>query len=120
MRFGVEAAEVEALPAKVQALFSAQSATIREHRTAQIRAARSAAGRHAIDTGSPEAQIAADTAKISQLSAHMAAHRHDVTVRRALDRYINKRRKLLKYLRSRNPQSYFELVKRLGLRDIGA
>ena len=51
------------------------------------------------DTGSPEVQVALLSAKISQLTGHFADHKKDHHSRRGLLRMVNKRRKLLDYLK---------------------
>jgi len=72
--------------------------------------------RTAADTGSPEVQVALLTTRINDLSSHFAEHKHDHHSRRGLLRMINRRRKLLDYLKRKNSTSYQELIKRLGLR----
>ena len=68
------------------------------------------------DTGSPEVQVALLSAKISQLTGHFADHKKDHHSRRGLLRMVNKRRKLLDYLKDSDPDRYKELISRLGLR----
>jgi len=68
------------------------------------------------DTGSPEVQIALLTARINTLGEHFKEHKKDHHSRRGLLRMVSRRRKLLDYLKNRNPDAYFELIKKLGLR----
>ena len=68
------------------------------------------------DTGSPEVQVALLSARISELTAHFGEHKKDHHSRQGLLKMVNKRRKLLDYLKSRNPDRYRELISRLGLR----
>lgn len=68
------------------------------------------------DTGSPEVQIALLSERISGLGQHFASHASDHSSRRGLVKLVNQRRKLLDYLKSRQPQKYQEVVQRLGLR----
>ena len=68
------------------------------------------------DTGSPEVQVALLTANISGLTDHFAKHKGDHHSRQGLLRMVNKRRKLLDYLKSKDQDRYRELIKRLGLR----
>ncbi len=68
------------------------------------------------DTGSPEVQIAILTTRISELSEHMQVHKKDFHSRRGLLAMVAKRRKLLDYLKSKNEQSYKDLIKALGIR----
>ncbi|GIX31899.1 MAG: 30S ribosomal protein S15 [Porticoccaceae bacterium] len=68
------------------------------------------------DTGSPEVQVALLTANINKLQGHFEAHRKDHHSRRGLIRMVNQRRKLLDYLKGKDPTRYSELIQRLGLR----
>ena len=68
------------------------------------------------DTGSPEVQVALLSARINDLSEHFKAHKHDNHSRQGLLRMVNRRRKMLDYLRNRNVERYRELISRLGLR----
>ena len=72
--------------------------------------------RSANDTGSPEVQVALLSARIEELSHHFKAHAHDNHSRQGLLRMVNRRRKLLDYLRSRDSERYRALIARLGLR----
>jgi small subunit ribosomal protein S15 len=68
------------------------------------------------DTGSPEVQVALMTARIEDLSAHFKTHSHDHHSRQGLIRLINRRRKLLDYLKNKDVQRYRDLIGSLGLR----
>lgn len=68
------------------------------------------------DTGSSEVQIALLTRNINALSDHFKTHPHDYHSRRGLLKMVNRRRKLLDYLRSTDHGRYRELLDRLGLR----
>lgn len=68
------------------------------------------------DTGSPEVQVAILTHRISNLTEHFKTHNKDNHSRRGLIMLINKRRKLLDYLKSNNEGRYQTLIKSLGLR----
>ncbi|EDP74701.1 30S ribosomal protein S15 [Hydrogenivirga sp. 128-5-R1-1] len=71
--------------------------------------------RHEQDTGSPEVQIAILTERINKLTEHMKKHKKDVHSRRGLIAMVNKRRKLLEYLRDTDYQRYVEISKKMGL-----
>lgn len=73
-------------------------------------------GRHDSDTGSPEVQVAILTERIKQLTEHLKVHKHDEHSRRGLLKMVGLRRRHLKYLSRTNPESYRELIQRLGLR----
>jgi len=68
------------------------------------------------DTGSPEVQVALLTHNINTLQGHFKEHHKDHHSRRGLIRMVNQRRKLLDYLKGRNPDAYRALIEKLGLR----
>ena len=68
------------------------------------------------DTGSPEVQVALLTTRIKQLTGHFSVHKQDHHSRRGLVRMVNSRRKLLDYLKGKDPDRYRTLIGRLGLR----
>ncbi len=68
------------------------------------------------DTGSPEVQVALLTARINELTGHFKTHVKDHHSRRGLLKVVSRRRKLLDYLKGRNPEGYKALIERLGLR----
>lgn len=68
------------------------------------------------DTGSPEVQVALISARIGDLSGHFAEHKKDHHSRQGLLRLVNKRRKLLDYLKRKDLVRYQTLISRLGLR----
>lgn len=72
--------------------------------------------RKAGDSGSSEVQVALFSARIDQLSEHLKIHAKDHHSRRGLLRLVSKRRRLLDYLHSRNPDRYKELIAKLGIR----
>ena len=73
-------------------------------------------GRHEGDTGSPEVQIALLTTRINQLTDHLRTHKHDQHSRRGLLKLVGQRRRHLKYLSRKDPDSYRSMLQRLGLR----
>jgi small subunit ribosomal protein S15 len=76
----------------------------------------SAFGKDERDTGSSRVQVALLTDRIKHLTEHLKTHRKDFHSRRGLVAMTNRRRKLLSYLKSHEPESYREIVQRLGLR----
>ncbi|MGU3294328.1 30S ribosomal protein S15 [Williamsia sp. M5A3_1d] len=73
-------------------------------------------GLHETDTGSPEAQIAMLTKRISDLTEHLKTHKHDHHSRRGLLLMVGRRRRLLKYVAKVDVNRYRSLIERLGLR----
>ncbi|CAM2744226.1 30S ribosomal protein S15 [Corynebacterium propinquum] len=73
-------------------------------------------GVHETDSGSPEAQVALLTHRITNLTEHLKDHKHDHHSRRGLLLLVGRRRGLLKYLQSKDINRYRDLISRLGLR----
>lgn len=72
--------------------------------------------KHDTDTGSPEVQIALLTDRINGLTDHFKKHKKDFHSRRGLLMLVNKRRKLLHYLKSYSNDRYKVTIDKLGLR----
>ncbi len=72
--------------------------------------------RKELDTGSTEVQVALLTYKINDLTEHFKQHKHDYHGRRGLIAQVNKRKKLLSYLKKKNFDSYVKLIKELNIR----
>ena len=71
---------------------------------------------HAKDVGSTEIQIGLLTDKITKLSDHFKKFKKDKHSTVGLSKSVNKRKKLLSYLKRKNPESYDKLIKKLNLR----
>ncbi len=69
------------------------------------------------DTGSPEVQVSLMTGRIKYLTDHFKINKKDFHSRRGLQELVNKRRKLLKYLKRKDHGRYQTLIQSLGLRD---
>lgn len=69
-------------------------------------------------TGSMESQVALLTVDIKKLTEHFKANKHDYHSRVGLTNKVSKRRRLLKYMKLNNIESYRALIKKLGLREI--
>jgi small subunit ribosomal protein S15 len=72
--------------------------------------------RKANDTGSPEVQVALLTARINELTPHFKTHAKDHHGRRGLLKMVNRRKRLLSYLKDTNADRYAALIAKLGLR----
>jgi len=72
--------------------------------------------RGAADTGSPEVQVAILTARINDLTPHFKTHAKDHHGRRGLLKMVNRRKRLLAYLKDRSADRYTALIQKLGLR----
>ena len=71
---------------------------------------------HSKDTGSSEIQIALLTEKIENLSKHIKQFKKDKHSSVGLLRAVNKRKKLLDYLRRNKVESYKNVLSKLNLR----
>ena len=72
--------------------------------------------RSEVDTGSSEVQIAILTKKINLLTEHLKANKYDHSTRRGLMAMVSRRRRLLDYLKNREPQRYVDVIQSLGIR----
>lgn len=72
--------------------------------------------KHEKDTGSAQVQIAMTTRQIDELAAHLKKNPKDNHSRRGLLKMVSKRRKLLAYLRKKEPGVYEKLIKKLKLK----
>lgn len=68
------------------------------------------------DTGSPEVQVAILSSRINELTEHLRMHKKDHSSRRGLLKMIGNRSSLLKYVKTKDPNRYREIIARLGLR----
>ena len=71
---------------------------------------------HDKDTGSSEVQIALLTEKIETLSKHMNLFKKDKHSSVGLLKAVNKRKKLLDYLKRNKLESYKDVISKLNLR----
>lgn len=71
---------------------------------------------HENDTGSTRVQVAVLSEGINQMSEHLKINSHDYHSQRALLKRIGRRKRLLAYLNRTEPQEYYSLIARLGLR----
>ena len=71
---------------------------------------------HDKDTGSSKVQVAQLTEKIENLSKHIQQFKKDKHSSVGLLRAVNRRKKLLDYLKKNNMDSYKEVLTKLNLR----
>jgi len=71
---------------------------------------------HEKDTGSPEVQVALLSERISYLTEHFKTHPKDHHSRRGLLQLVGQRRRLLEYLKGKDPSRYRVLIGKLGIR----
>lgn len=66
--------------------------------------------------GTTETQVALLTERIKNLTEHFKTNPKDHASKRGLLVLVNRRKKLLKYIKRRNEQAYKDLIAKLGLR----
>lgn len=71
---------------------------------------------HEQDTGSARVQIGILTERIKSLTDHLQTHTKDNHSRRGLLQMVGKRRRLLDYLKRKDPEAYQKVIKDFGLR----
>ena len=71
---------------------------------------------HEKDTGSSEVQVAQLTTKIENLSNHIKKFKKDKHSSVGLLKAVNRRKKLLDYLKKNKIESYKNVISKLGLR----
>lgn len=72
--------------------------------------------RSELDTGSCEVQVALLTSRIQGLAGHFKGNKNDVHSQRGLIKMVNRRRKLLAYLKANDSDRYVAIINSLGLR----
>jgi len=73
-------------------------------------------GKSNTDTGSPEAQIALFSYRISHLTEHLKSNHKDYNTERSLKMMVGKRRRLLDYLIKKDISRYRAIIKELNIR----
>ncbi len=68
------------------------------------------------DVGSAEVQIGLLSKKIEKLSKHFKKFKKDKHSTIGLNKSVNRRKKLLSYLKRKKPESYNKVLKQLNLR----
>jgi len=68
------------------------------------------------DVGSSEVQIGLLSDKINSLSNHFKKNKNDKHSTKGLLKAVNLRKRLLEYLKRKNPQSYAKILTKLNLR----
>ncbi|MDD3646195.1 MAG: 30S ribosomal protein S15 [Candidatus Gracilibacteria bacterium] len=68
------------------------------------------------NSGSAEVQVAILTARIEELKNHLQEHKKDNHSRRGIMLMVAKRRKMLNYLKKKDPKKYEEVLEKLNIR----
>jgi small subunit ribosomal protein S15 len=101
----------------VQAAVSLENATYTEVQAVRIRNHFKELQKHETDTGSSACQIAAMTENIISLTHHLRWHNHDVTAFLKLKERLDKRRKMLSYLRRKDFYTYKAVCEKFGIKE---
>ena len=104
-------------PDLVRGYIGAEQLSASEGNRLTLRKVRSAFATHAHDCGGSAVQIASLTEKIRYMTEHLRAHHKDKASMRGLVAMLERRKKLLKYLRRSDGDAYGEVIYRLGLKD---
>ena len=68
------------------------------------------------DVGSSEVQIGLLSEKINNLTDHFKKNKNDSHSTQGLLKAVNRRKRLLEYLKKNNPESYTKILSKLNLR----
>jgi small subunit ribosomal protein S15 len=71
---------------------------------------------HPNDHGSPAVQIAVMTERIKYMSAHMQTHHQDKASARRLQILMNRRKKMMQYMRKKYPEQYWKVMRALDIK----
>jgi small subunit ribosomal protein S15 len=69
------------------------------------------------DTGSTPVQIALLSARISELTEHLKSFKKDHASRLGLLKLVGQRRRLMRYLKRTDRESYLKTIEALSIRD---
>ena len=74
-------------------------------------------GKNDTDTGSTEVQIALLSTRIAELTDHLKSFKKDHASRLGLLKLVGQRRRLMRYLKRTNRDSYMTTIEALSIRD---
>jgi len=74
-------------------------------------------GKNENDTGSTEVQIALLSTRIAELTEHLKSFKKDHASRLGLLKLVGQRRRLMRYLKRTNKDSYMKTIAELSIRD---
>lgn len=115
-RYGLSAEQVSGVPEQMKQMLSLKNASQAEINQVQIARAIEEFQRFPGDTGSSEVQVAVLTQKILYMTDHLKQHRKDLHSTRGLIAMVNKRRKLLAYLKRKDLAKFKAVVAALNIR----
>ncbi|MBQ4875158.1 MAG: 30S ribosomal protein S15 [Rickettsiaceae bacterium H1] len=71
---------------------------------------------HKTDTGSAKVQVAILTERINNITEHLKIFRKDLHCKRGLLKLVNRRKKLLFYIKNDSESAYNDLTEKLRIR----
>lgn len=74
-------------------------------------------GKNDTDTGSTEVQIALLSTRIAELTDHLKSFKKDHASRLGLLKLVGQRRRLMRYLKRTDRESYMKTIEALSIRD---
>ncbi|KCV69872.1 hypothetical protein H696_03343 [Fonticula alba] len=114
---GLSPLQFQGLSSDVRKIFSLANASQAEINKFNIRRSMDAMRRSPVDSGSPEAQIAAITTRIDYMTNHIKMHPKDSSCRRRIVQLVHRRQRMLSYLKRSSLERYVQTVHALKLRS---
>jgi len=102
----------------IQRMLSLENANIDELRKARMREIRKIFGTHERDTATPAITACAKSERILALLEHLKKNKQDMSAYIKLQSLVTKRRRYLMYLKRKDYNSYFYVIKYYGIKDI--
>jgi len=119
-RFGITEEELDLAGAspKLRSILSFQNATQKEISTYRKQEIVKKYGRKPRDTGYAAVEMAMLTMKIRHMQSVMRVRTTDKKMKRAMQMKVLLRRKRMKYLKKKDPESYYKVLRDMDVRDI--
>jgi len=114
---GLDKEDVEKHSPLVQRAMSLNNASIGELYKARMREIRKIFGRHERDTASPAITACAMCEQVLALLEHLRKNKQDISAYIKLQQFLTKRRKYLMYLKRKDTNSYYYVIKYYGVKD---
>lgn len=115
---GLNKEEAEKHSPLIQRMLSLDNANIAEIAQARMREIRKIFGKHERDTASPAITACAKSEQILAVLEHLKNNKQDMTAYIKLQEMITKRRRYLLYLKRKDFNSYFYVIKYYGIKDV--
>jgi len=116
-RYGVTSEELEGMPDKLKEVFSFTNANRGEINFHRIVTAIKKFRNSEYDTGSAGVQVAIMSERVRYMTDHLKKHRKDQITVRTLKMLLDKRRKMMAYLKYKDGHKYAQILKYYGIKD---